>query len=85
MKGKHMLAINTDEKVRENKLRRKAARMGLRLTKSRSRDPDALDYGLFALIDIQTNGAINPALAGHWVHSWGLVDVEKYLTSGDGK
>ncbi|MGD2100831.1 MAG: hypothetical protein PVG83_01215 [Acidimicrobiia bacterium] len=37
------------EKVRENRLRRMAERQGLRLVKSRRRDPRALDYGVFWL------------------------------------
>ena len=36
----------TTDKVRETHLRRKAASFDLRLIKSRSRDPDAVDYGL---------------------------------------
>jgi hypothetical protein len=40
----------SDEKVRENRLRRMAERQGLRLVKSRRRDPLALDYQLYALI-----------------------------------
>jgi hypothetical protein len=68
-----------EDKVRENRLRRAADRRGLRLAKSRSRDPNAIDYGLFALIDVQTNGAVNPAIAGRWVCSWTLDEVEKYL------
>ena len=67
-------------KVRENKLRRKADRMGLRLTRSRSRDLDAIDYGLYALIDHQTGGATHPALAQRWVHTLTLDEVEQYLT-----
>jgi hypothetical protein len=35
----------TEQKVRENRLRRVAERRGYRLTKSRRRDPEALDYG----------------------------------------
>lgn len=35
----------TEEKIRENRLRRAAARQGLTLHKSRTRDPRALDYG----------------------------------------
>lgn len=66
-------------KVRENRLRRIADRRGLRLVKSRSRDPEALDFGLYALIDVATNGAVNPALAQRWVCSWGLDEVEDYL------
>ena len=37
--------------VRENRLRRMAKRQGLRLEKSRRRDPRALDYGGYWLID----------------------------------
>ena len=36
-------------KVVENRVRRKAERMGLRLVKSRRRDPDAIDFGCYAL------------------------------------
>ena len=71
----------TEDKVRENKLRRMAERRGYRLIKSRSRDPGALDYGLYAVIDIQTNGAANPAIAGRWVCSWTLDEVENFLTT----
>jgi hypothetical protein len=69
------------EKVRENRLRRMADRYGYQLVKSRSRDPYAKDYGLYALLDIQTGGAVNPALAGHWVCSWSLDEIEDYLTT----
>jgi hypothetical protein len=73
-----------DIKTRENLMRRKAARYGLRLIKSNRRDPDALDYGLFALVDPRTNGAINPALVGQFVCSWSLDQIEAYLTpTGD--
>ena len=41
----------TAEKVHENRLRRAAERQGLRLVKSRRRDPRALDYGGYWLID----------------------------------
>ena len=41
----------TDEKVRENRLRRIAERQGLRLEKSRRRDLRAVDYGAYFLID----------------------------------
>jgi hypothetical protein len=66
--------------IRRNRLRRMAARQGLKLVASRRRDPRAIDYGLYALIDIQTNGAVNPAIAGRWVCSWNLDQVEEYLT-----
>jgi hypothetical protein len=44
--------------VRENRLRRVAERRGYRLLKSRRRDPEALDYGGYVLIDVQTNAVI---------------------------
>ena len=51
----------------------------MKLVKSRSRDVNAVDYGLYALIDVQTNGAINPAIADRWICSWTLGEVEDYL------
>ena len=39
----------TSEKVRENRLRRMAKRQGLALSKSRRRDPLAIDYGQWRL------------------------------------
>lgn len=52
--------MTAKEKVMENRLRRKADRMGYQLVKSRRRDPDAMDYGLYALIDLDTNGSVFP-------------------------
>jgi hypothetical protein len=45
------MAASTQEKVRENRLRRMATRQGLQLVKSRRRDPRALDYGTYWLVD----------------------------------
>lgn len=39
------------DKVRENRVRRMAERQGLQLIKSRTRDPRALDYGSYMLLD----------------------------------
>ncbi len=39
--------MDTSIKVRENRLRRMARRQGLRLVKSRRRDPLAIGYGLY--------------------------------------
>lgn len=72
-----------NERTAEQRLRRKADRYGLRLMKSRSRDPKAVDYGLYALIDIQTGGAVNPAIAQRWVCSWSLDEVADYLEGDD--
>lgn len=73
--------MDQEQKVSENRVRRLADRRGYRLVKSRSRDENAIDYGLFALIDIRTNGAVNPAIAGRWVCSWTLPEVEEFLNS----
>jgi hypothetical protein len=40
--------------VRENRVRRMAKRRGYRLVKSRSRDPQAVDYDLYAVIDVRS-------------------------------
>jgi hypothetical protein len=45
------MASSTPDKVRENRLRRMAERQGLTLRKSRRRDPRALEYGLFDLVE----------------------------------
>jgi hypothetical protein len=42
-------------KARENRARRAAERQGLRLTKSRRRDPRALDYAKYWLVDDRSN------------------------------
>jgi hypothetical protein len=43
------------DKVRENRLRQVAQRQGLRLEKSRRRDPRALTYGTYRLVNLQTS------------------------------
>lgn len=73
------------DKVRENRLRRMAARRGLQLIKSGRRDPQALDYGLYALIDPTTGGAVNPALVNMFTCSWSLDEVETYLNGAKSK
>jgi hypothetical protein len=50
--------MGTDEKVRENRLRRMAERQGLRLVKSRRRDPRAIDYGTYMLVNAEINGVV---------------------------
>ena len=40
-----------DNKINQNRLRLAAARQGYRLSKSRRRDPRALDFGLYWLTD----------------------------------
>jgi hypothetical protein len=43
------------DKVRQNRLRRAAARQGFKLVKSKRRDPRALDYSLWTIINTQNN------------------------------
>ena len=63
----------TDEKVRENKVRRVAERRGFTVVKSRRRDPMAVDYGRFQLFE--AHGKML-ALEGS------LSEVERYLDAG---
>ncbi len=64
------------EKVRENRLRRMAGRQGLTLRKTRRRDPRALDYGGWWLIDPDSGGVVHGGQYGT-----SLDDVEACLTS----
>ena len=73
------MGMTVTEKTRENLLRRVAERRGMKLIKSGRRDPQALDFGLYALIDHTTGGAVNPALANRFTCSWTLDQVENYL------
>jgi hypothetical protein len=57
-----------------------AARQGLRLDKSRRRDPRAIDYGGYMIIELSTDtvtagGQPRP-------YSLNIDDVERYLTEG---
>ena len=64
-------------KVRENRLRRVAARRGYRLMKCRRRDEKALGFGGYKLVDARTNSAI--AGAHPYEFSATLDDVEESL------
>jgi hypothetical protein len=71
------MAESRGEKVRENRLRRMADRQGLKLVRSRRRDPRALDYGLYWLTDVRTGAPVTPE------GGVGLDAVEAVLT-GEG-
>lgn len=45
------MTTDTATKVRENRARRMAERQGLALTKTRRRDPRAVDFGTYKLVD----------------------------------
>jgi hypothetical protein len=64
----------TPEKTREIRLRRALARQGYTLSKSRRRDPRALDYGLYI---ISTKDGEDVFDADD------LDDIEKWATAGD--
>lgn len=69
---------DTDLKVLENRLRRVADRQGLRLQKSRARDPLALTYSTYQLVDVRTGGlAVGSISFGYGL---GLDDVERALS-----
>jgi hypothetical protein len=72
------MPTDQEVKVQENRLRRAAERQGLRLVKSRRRDPRAFDYGKYMLVDVQTNGVVFGVVAGHIGAD--LDEVEAYLT-----
>ena len=55
------------EKTRENRARRAAERRGLRLERSRRRDPQAIGYGQYQLIDVATNTVASLGGIGGWL------------------
>jgi hypothetical protein len=69
------------DKVRENRLRRMAERQGLRLEKSRLRDPRALGYGGYMLIGVKSN----LVMYGDQPYPYGctLDDIAWYLAPED--
>ena len=69
-------------KIDENRLRRMADRQGMILRKSRRRDPHAVDYGLYALCDVQTGGAIHQH-GPISPYSLTLEEAEEWLIAGE--
>jgi hypothetical protein len=72
----------TDEKTRETRLRRMAQRQGLILRKSRRRDPRAVDYGSYILVDANTNAVVVGGVDGAFQHGPDLDVIERALTEG---
>ncbi|WP_257541020.1 hypothetical protein [Sphingobium sp. CFD-1] len=72
-------SMSENEKVRENRLRRIAERRGMILSKSRRRDPKAIDYGGYMLIDATSNAAIMGS--DSFAFSASLDDIENWLES----
>lgn len=73
----------TDEKTRENRLRRMAKRQGLELRRNPRRDPRAVDFGSYMLVNPDTEMVV--ADFGWDKPGWDkpgnthLDDVEDYL------
>lgn len=67
----------SDEKVRENRLRRMAERQWMRIEKNRRRDPHAADYGGYQLLKDNT------VILGctQYEYDATLDDIEWYLTT----
>jgi hypothetical protein len=74
-------ATQGSEKVRELRLRRMAQRQGLRLHKSRRRDPRALDFDQWMIVDVFTNSIVAGEL--NTPRALTLDQVEAYLTGGE--
>jgi hypothetical protein len=68
----------SDNKARENRARRAAERQGLTLVKSRRRDPHALGYGTYMLVNSRTGGVV--AAGSEGAYGLTLDEVEDYLT-----
>lgn len=71
-----------DDKVRENRLRRMAKRQGLMLVKSRRRDPRAVDYGKYGLVDPYNNAWVFGIDVTQRIEAT-LDEIEGYLTQKD--
>jgi len=72
--------VDRDEKTREDRLRHLARRKGLRLVKSRSRNPETVGFGHYKIIDPDRNWVV--AGTGNGSEPlFNLDDVEEYLTA----
>jgi len=66
------------EKIRENRLRRMADRQGYALVKSRRRDPHALGFGGYMIVEPYTNTIVYGEIDSHQALT--LEQVEAWLT-----
>lgn len=65
------MAVDNETKARENRMRAAAQRQGLLLTKSRRRDPRALDYNTWTLVDLEDYDVVDELMT--------LDEVESHL------
>ena len=66
------------DKVRENRLRRMAERQGLALRKSPRRDPNALDFGIYWIVDPARRDAV-VARGSQYDQAMSIDEVERWL------
>jgi len=71
----------TEEKIRENRLRRMAERQGLKLEKSRQRDPRGYLYGTYQLVDPNYNTIVLSDRAYGRGYGMSLDEIEEYLNA----
>ena len=64
----------TGDKAQEARLKRRAKKLGMVLAKSRSRDPDAPGFGLYAVACAHTGGVLHKG--GHNAHTLTLGMIE---------
>jgi hypothetical protein len=69
------------DKIRENRLRRMAARQRLRLQKSPRRDQLAWDYGTYQLVDADTGSMVAYAFETGRGYGLSLDQIEAWLTA----
>jgi hypothetical protein len=73
----------TEDKVRENRLRRMAERQGFLLLKSRARDPRDLTYGGYQITDMQHGGVVAGWGNAERGYALDLDAAEAWLTTED--
>lgn len=71
--------MDQGEKVRENRARRMARRQGYRVMKSRARDPRALEYGGYQIVDLDVGGVVAGFGNVGRGFAFSLEDVEEWL------
>lgn len=71
--------MDQNEKIRENRIRRAAVRQGLRVEKSRVRDPRAIGWGTYQVVTSDTGKIKKQGLPS----GYGLTldEVEAFLNS----
>ncbi len=69
----------TESKTYESSLRRMAQRQGLRLIKSRRRDPNALECGTYGLVDVETNGLATYGGSVSEGYGFDLIEIEAHM------